>query len=393
LHCDIGAYEYIKPSADLSVSTTGIGAAIAGTDAQFVVQLDNNGPTAAQNVALTITPPASTTFVSISGSGGFACTGSGPIVCSKALMLEGATALLTLTVHLAPGLANGTALTNTAAVASTTSDPVPGNGTASVTINAATRADVSIAKSGPSAPVAGTDVSYSIVASNDGPSVATAVSVADTIPAGTTFQSLAAPAGWTCAKPAAGTPGPVGFTCTSGALQPTASASFTLALHLSAGATSGSDLCNTATISTTTQDPISSNNSSRTCGAVKALGDLSLTGTAATVGKAGKGTATFTFVIANLGPSDSQFVSLSATSSLFKGTKVSITTSGATCTTVGQSVTCSWASVPFGSNRQVVLSVPWISSLGPICTSASVASGTPDPNAVNSATSACIAKK
>jgi len=71
VRCDIGAYEYIKPSADLSVSTTSIGTAIAGKDAQFLIQLDNNGPTAAQNVILTVTPPASTTFVSITGSGGF----------------------------------------------------------------------------------------------------------------------------------------------------------------------------------------------------------------------------------------------------------------------------------------------------------------------------------
>jgi hypothetical protein len=162
---------------------------------------------------------------------------------------------------------------------------------------------------------------------------------------------------------------------------------------VSAGATSGSDLCNTASITTATQDPISSNNSSRTCGAVKTLADLSLTGTAGTVGKAGKGTATFTFVIANLGPSDSQSVSLSASSSLFKGAKVSITTTGATCVTIGQSVTCSWASVAFGSTRQVVLSVPWSSSIGQICTSGSLASGTADPNPINSAVTACIGKK
>ena len=308
-------------------------------------------------------------------------------------MREGASALFTLTVHVPAATANAAGLTNSVSVVSTTADPTPGNNGASVTTNAVTRADVAISKTGPSAPIAGTDVTYSIIATNNGPSVASNVSVADTIPAGTTFQSLTAPAGWTCAKPAAGTPGPVGVSCTTSTLQPAASATFTMTLRLGASAASGGDLCNTATVTNATQDPIAANNSSRACGAIRTVADLSLAQTATTIGKAGKGTASFAFVVTNLGPSDSQHVSLNVTSSLFKGAKVTTTASGAACTVSGQTVTCSWAGLPFGSVGQVQISVPWSSSVGQVCTTGTLSSGTPDPNAINSTATACIGKK
>ena len=133
LHCDIGAYEYIKPSADLTVSTTILGPAIAGSDVAFIVQVDNNGPTAAQNASVVDTLPSGASFVSIVGSGGFSCAGTGPVTCTNSLTLEGASALLTLTVHLPASMVGGSSLTNAVATSSSTPDPVPGNNSASVT--------------------------------------------------------------------------------------------------------------------------------------------------------------------------------------------------------------------------------------------------------------------
>jgi uncharacterized repeat protein (TIGR01451 family) len=392
LHCDIGAYEYIKPSADLAASTTVLGPAIAGNDVSFLVQVDNNGPTAAENVSVLDTLPSGSTFVSIAGSGGFTCTGTGPVTCSKALMLEGASALFTLTVHIPPTASNGLSLTNTVAASSTTGDPVPGNNSASVTTTLATRADLSVTKTGPTAPTAGTDVAYAITVRNGGPSNAASVTMTDTIPTGTTFQSLASPVGWSCSKPSVGATGTV--SCSLATLAPGATASFTLTVRLAASASAGSDLCNAASVGTTTTDLDSTNNTSQACGTIRALADLSLTQSATTSGKPGKGTATFTLNVANLGPSDASNVSLAATSSLFTGPAPAInSTNGATCTVAGQSVTCAWASIPVGTTVHVTISVPWRSSVGTITMTGSVTAGTPDPDATNNVRTTSIGKK
>lgn len=398
LHCDIGAYEYIKPSADLAVATTPSGTAVAGADLAYLIDVHNNGPTAAESVTVTDTLPANATFVSITGSGGFTCTGAGPVACTNPLMSEGATALLTLTVHLAPTIPQGTSIANTVTVASSkTPDPVPANNSATVTSTVATKADVSVTKTGPSDPVAGANVTYTITASNDGPSVARDVTVSDTIPAGTSFQSLTAPAGWSCATPAVGATGPAPVTCTLTSLAPGASAIFTLVQRLSPSATEGGQLCNTATISTTTTDTHMADNASKSCGTVRRLADLRVTQTVSTTGKPGKGTATFTVTVTNLGPSDSQNVALSATSSLFSGPPPSTTsttsTNGATCSVAGPTVTCQWANVPVGSSVQVTISVPWRSSVGSACLSTTVSAGTPDPSATNNNGGVCSAKR
>ena len=154
-HCDIGAYEFIKPSADLTIAKTTLGTAIAGQDLAYAIDVQNNGPTAAQSVSITDTLPAGTTFVSIVGSGGFTCSGTGPVTCTKSDMVAGAIALFTLTVHIPASVANGTTITNSATVASTTPDPVSANNSTSVAAAVIARADVSVTKTGPSAPIAG----------------------------------------------------------------------------------------------------------------------------------------------------------------------------------------------------------------------------------------------
>lgn len=394
LHCDIGAYEYIKPSADLAVSTTNLGAAVAGADLAYLIHVDNHGPTAAQSVTVTDTLPSGTTFVSITGSGGFTCGGSGPVTCTKSLMLEGASALFTLTVHIPATATDGTSIVNAVTVASTTPDPVAGNNSASVSTTIVTRADLSVTKSGPTAVIAGTDVTYQIAVTNQGPSVARTVALNDTIPVGTTFQSMTAPAGWSCANPPVGTPGPVAVTCSIATLPTNSSASFALVVRLAPSAAEGAQLCNSASVTTVTPDPVSSNDSWQACGTIHTLADLALTQSAATTGKPGKGTATFTATVSNLGPSNSLNVSFAGTSSLFSGPAPSITTAaGATCTVSGSTVTCSWASLAVGASATVRISVPWRSSVGSVCMTGTVSAGTPDPNAINSTSSVCIGKR
>ncbi|MBP8294747.1 MAG: DUF11 domain-containing protein [Burkholderiales bacterium] len=87
-------------------------------------------------------------------------------------------------------------------------------------------ADVSVTKVDTPDPVtAGTNLAYAITIDNAGPSDADSVSLSDTLPAGTTFVSLAAPVGWSCTTPAVGAGGNV--SCSIATLAP-GTAVFTL---------------------------------------------------------------------------------------------------------------------------------------------------------------------
>ncbi len=114
-------------------------------------------------------------------------------------------------------------------------------------------ADLSILVDGAPNPVApGGMVTYSITVNNKGPDDAAAAALSDPLPAGTTFQSLAEPGGWSCSTPAVGSGGTV--SCSIATL-PVGSAVFTLAVQVDAGTAPGTVLDNTATVSSTTADP------------------------------------------------------------------------------------------------------------------------------------------
>jgi uncharacterized repeat protein (TIGR01451 family) len=108
--------------------------------------------------------------------------------------------------------------------------------------------DLSVAKSGPAATTEGNNVTYTLVATNHGPTTATGVTVSDPVPANSTFVS-ASPG---CALLA----GVV--TCTAGTLAPGASQSFSVTVK----AGSGGSIVNTATIGGNQTDPNGGNNSS-----------------------------------------------------------------------------------------------------------------------------------
>jgi uncharacterized repeat protein (TIGR01451 family) len=252
---------------------------------------------------------------------------------------------------------------------------------------------MSVTKTGPTAPTAGTDVVYTIVAANNGPSDAQAVVLSDTVVAGTGFVSLtqSGPV-FSCVTPAAGATGAI--SCTRATLAAGAATTFTLTVHLSPAAPNGSQLCDTASVSTTTTDPTSGNNAAQSCGTVQTSADLALTQTATTSGSPGRGTATFTLSVVNNGPSDSQNITLVATSSLFTGPAPAINASqGGTCTVGVQTVTCTWASLKLGATDVVSITVPYRSAVGSVCDTGQLSAGTPDPNAINNTSTVCISKK
>jgi uncharacterized repeat protein (TIGR01451 family) len=307
-------------------------------------------------------------------------------------MGAGAIASITVTVKIASS-ATGT-LTNLASVASTTSDPNPDDNISSVSTFINTEADLSIVKSGPSAPTAGTDVTYTITATNLGPSDAVNAAVNDTIAAPATFVSISGPASWPCVTPPVGATGAI--SCTKASFPAGVSPTFTLVVHLSPSAPNGSQLCDTASVASGTTDPVGLNNSSKTCGTVQTLADLAMAQTVTGSGSPGNGVATFVLTATNNGPSNAENIALVANSSLFTGPSAAVnivSSPGGTCAVGVQNVTCTWAGLALGASDTVTIQVPWRSAVSLVCDSGTLSAGTPDPNATNNNNTSCVSKK
>lgn len=106
--------------------------------------------------------------------------------------------------------------------------------------------DLRMAKTGPAQVTEGDNVTYTLTATNLGPTTATGVTVTDPVPANSTFVSASAG----CAQ-AAGL-----ITCTAGTLLPGASQTFTITLL----AGSGASIVNIATVGGNQADPNLANN-------------------------------------------------------------------------------------------------------------------------------------
>ncbi len=158
-------------------------------------------------------------------------------------------------------------------------------------------ADLSITKTDSPDPVtAGNNLTYTITVTNNGPDAATTASWSDTLPAGTTFVSLPAVAGWSCITGAT-------VTCSNPTFA-VGSAVFTLTVNVGAGVAGGTVLSNTAAVTSATGDPSSGNNSATTTTTVTASADLSITKTDGVTTVTPGGSTTYTIVASNVaGPS------------------------------------------------------------------------------------------
>jgi len=124
-------------------------------------------------------------------------------------------------------------------------------------------ADLAVTKNGLAAAAAGTDVAYNVLVNNFGPDDAWPATLTDPIPAGMTFVSLSQSGPtFSCTTPIIGAGGTI--TCTIVTLTSGSSTDFTIALHIPPATPPSTSFTNTATVSTTTFDPTSENDSSTT---------------------------------------------------------------------------------------------------------------------------------
>jgi predicted extracellular nuclease len=246
----------INTSADLAATVTATAASIpAGGTAAYVVTASNTGPSAATtaNVVLSFNALISPTVATPAGWTCAAPVQAGTtttVTCSAASFAASASAQFNAS-FVAGAALDGRTVTLTAAVSSTTTDPVAGNNQASASVQVASSADLSVRMIGRSER-AGV---FLLAVNNAGPSAAQAPTLTLTGNMLPRNVVLVPAAGWTCTTTAVGT----GFRSVCNASGPLAAgtdAYFGLVLT----GRGPQAVTVTATVASTTADPNTANN-------------------------------------------------------------------------------------------------------------------------------------
>ncbi|HEV7571757.1 MAG TPA: hypothetical protein VGQ21_09685, partial [Thermoanaerobaculia bacterium] len=379
----------VAAPADMSVIKTGPATANAGTVISYTITVTNNGTNPAINATLTDTLPAGTTFASLASPGGWSCStpppnSPGSINCSIGSMAVGS-AVFTLNIN---GPVAPASISNTATVSSSSTDNTPGNNSSTANTNVIFTADLSITKTATATAAQGTNVTYNISLTNNGPQPATGVSITDALPANTTFVSTTQNTGlpFNCTNPSFGTNGTV--TCTNPATMASgATATFTIIATVSPTAPLGL-LNNTANATSTSTDPTTPNTS--TAGTLITAGnaDISVVKTAAPGPYATGSNLTYTIAVTNGGPTAAANVSV--TDVIPVGTTfVSATPTQGSCSGT-TTVTCSLGSIANLGSASIALTVTLPSAPGPVANTATVSTTSPDPTPGNNSSTSNI---
>jgi uncharacterized repeat protein (TIGR01451 family) len=245
-----------KP-ADLALTMSDSPDPVAvGSNLTYTLTVTNNGPNPATGVTVTDTLPAGVTFGSAAPSQG-SCSGTTTVTCSLGDLANGASATITIVVQ---PTAEGT-LTNSATLTGEQPDPDESDNSASADTTVEAPADLAITMSdSPDPATVGSNLTYTLTVTNNGPNPATGVTVTDALPAGVTFGS-ATPSQGSCS-------GTTTVTCSLGDLANGASATITIVVQPTAEGT----LSNPASVTADQPDPDSANNGASTHTAVEAAG-------------------------------------------------------------------------------------------------------------------------
>lgn len=221
------------PAVALSQTTTDVSIqkfaeGFGPPDFRYRLRVTNLGPADATGLTVTDVLPPEVVFISAIAPG-WTCTTPGPnangtVQCTRAELPESHATDLTINVAAAPGTPQGTLVTNTATVTTTTPETATANNSSTITTPLLVFADTTVQiTDSPDPVVSGGVVTYTITAVNNGPHAAPDAVLTITGHSGATFDSMTAPAGWTCGP----LPSPPPMQCTAASF-PVGTAPFTL---------------------------------------------------------------------------------------------------------------------------------------------------------------------
>lgn len=387
--CDMGAFEAVPNSnADLTLNKSASPtSAEMGALVTYTLNVINAGPQAVTNVAVTDTLPANVSYFSAAGSGWNCGHASGVVSCIRPTLLAAGLAAPTIeiqvTVPLASGVITNTAVTN---VTWPNLDPNKSDNIASAPVIVLPPpqpdADLSLSKiDTPDPVIAGTSLNYTLSVDNAGPDAATAITVTDTLPSGTTFLAAIGD-GWACQH----TAGIV--TCTRASLAVTTAPAIALTVL---SPVSEGNITNTAVVAAATNDPNPTDNATSAQTTITPppveQADLSISKQVNSNSVAAGRPLTYTLTVTNTGPSTTSSVAvvdILPTGMTFQNASGT----GWICNHVSGTVTCTRATLAVEAAPAIVLIMLAPTGSGTVTNSASVSSALSDPQPGNNTASA-----
>jgi gliding motility-associated-like protein/uncharacterized repeat protein (TIGR01451 family) len=378
------------PSADLvTTKTTAATSYVPGNSVTYMIRVKNNGPSDAANVNIQDNAPAGTTistWTARSISGGVVppvAGGSGNLNQTIAVFPNGAE--VEYEIVLAIPASYTAALSNTAAVSSSTTDPDPSCPACITTpINAAPVADLVTTKTTTATEyVPGASVTYTINIKNNGPSDAPNVSIQDNAPAGTSISSWTARVISGSITPVAGGSGNLNQTI---AVFPNG-AEIAYDVTVDVPSAFSGNLANTVTVSSPATDPDPSCPACTTTPISAApSADIVTTKTTAATSYVPGGSVTYTIRVKNNGPSAASnvnIVDVAPTGTTISNWTARVISGGVTppATMGGGNLNQTIATFPNGAEiaYDVTIDIP-SGFTGSLVNTAAVSSGTNDPD-------------
>ncbi|MGA8925697.1 MAG: hypothetical protein WB462_05700 [Solirubrobacterales bacterium] len=330
----------VENTADVRIAKSGgPDNSAVGDPFTYTIQAVNGGPGTATGLVVSDQLPAKLLNPSVSASG-WSCNSpetGGVLTCTLASLAPGAAPDITVDGTIAgPG---GGFFSNDAAITTTSTDPSPGNDTATTTNLATPAADLAVTKTfdsnagdggvqtGPVDP--GATVAVILALTNNGPITAVNATLEDNAPGGLTVTNVDDP---DCT--ATGN----NVHCDFGDLANGDSRTVTITATVNppADPVQGHTITNVVTVGSDTFDQIPSNSTDSDRLIVTPAADVSLTKTASDANPSVGDSVTYTLIAANAGPSTGTGVSVSDN----LPSDVSFVSASAGCNESGGTVTC-----------------------------------------------------
>ncbi|MDP6575091.1 MAG: hypothetical protein QF755_01185 [Candidatus Peribacteraceae bacterium] len=368
------------------VTKTGPANANQGSNVTYVLTATNLGPDTANNVVVSDPIPAGFTFVPALSDP--ACIQQGTdILCNNINLPSGSSKSYNVVFQVTQAVACNTVVPNQAWVSTSTTDPNPANNASSIiqtTINCPVpQSDLMIEKTGPATANAGGTVIYSLRVTNNGPDTAANVVAADPIPAGLTFNAgLSDPA---CVQQG------TDILCNNTSLVNGGIRNYTVVFDVPGNYTCGGTISNSASVSTSSTDPVPANNQSgpvtTTVNCPQPQADLTVTKSGPANVNQGS-TVSYVLTAINLGPDTATNVVVS--DPIPAGLVFNAGLSDPACVQQGTDILCDNLNLANGASHAytVVFDVPQTVACNSVVPNqASVSTSTTDPNSTNNQSS------